>query len=196
MSSYKDWHIPLARADITLQVALDSLSESRVEQQTEPLMLKLAADSNLNASGLGIFHRTLDLHQHDCIHILLGRGLLEIDEVFTTGFSMGSVMKVKDTEQSVYAFVAKHIYPNVYKFTDQELALFKDAIRLAYISNCSALDRFNFSEWLEHPIGTIRDAVGIEEELFRAYYAVEQRKYPQSYASQRLLPEKLKVVAF
>ena len=196
MSSYKDWHIPLARADITLQVALDSLAESRVDQQAEPLMMKLAGDPGLSLPGLEIFHNTLDLHQHDCIHILLGRGLLDMDEVFTAGYTMGSVMKVKDSEQSVYAYIGKHIYPSVYKFTDQELALFKDAIRLAYISNCSPLDRFKFDEWLDHPVGTIRDAVGIEEELFLAYYAVEQRKYPQSYASQRLLPEKLKVVAF
>lgn len=196
MSSYKDWHIPLARADITLQVALDSLTESRVDQQAEPLMLKLAGDPNLNLPALEIFHNKLDLRQHDCIHILLGRGLLDMDEVFTAGFTMGSVMKVKDSEQSAYAYIAKYIYPAVYKFTDQELALFKDAIRLSYISNCSPLDQFNFGDWLDHPVGTIRDAVGIEEELFSAYYAVEQRKYPQSYASQRLLPGKLKVVAF
>lgn len=196
MDSYKDWHIPLTRADITLQMALDSLNEIRADQQDTPLMITLAGAPALSSPSLKIFHGTMDLHQHDCIHILLGRGLLDMDEVFTAGFSMGSSKKVTESEHSLYAFTAKHLYPNVYKFTDQEMALFKDAIKLSFISNCSPLEQFKFDDWLEQPVGTVRDAVGIEAELMLAYYAVEQRKYPLSIASQRLLPEKLKVVAF
>ena len=196
MNSHKDWHIPLARADITLQMALDSLNEIRADRQNTPLMIALADDPASRSPSLKIFRGIMDLHQHDCIHILLGRGLLDMDEVFTAGFAMGSSKKVTSLEHSLYAFIAKHIYPNIYKFTDQEMALFKDAIKLAYISNCSPLDQFKFDDWLEQPVGAIRDAVGIEAELILAYYAVEQRKYPLSIASQRLLPEKLKVVAF
>jgi len=197
LSSYKDWHIPFARADITLQMALDSLSEARAEAHAEsPLMVKLAEDPQLSSPTLEVFSGTMDLHQHDCIQILLGRGLQDMDEAFTAGFTMGSSKKVTDSEHSLHAFIAKHIYPSVYKFTDQETAIFKDAIKISYISNCSPLDQFKFDDWLDQPVGTIRDAVGIESELILAFYEVEKRKYPQSVASQRLLPEKLKVVAF
>ena len=196
LSSYQDWHIPFTRADITLQMALDSLSEVRREAKVDsPLMVKLAEAPMLRSSGLKIFSGQMNLYQHDCIQILLGRGLHDMDEAFTAGFAMGSSKKVTDSEHSLYAFIAKHIYPDVYKFTDHELSLFKDAIRLAYISNCSPLDKFQFDEWLDQPIGIIRDAVGIEADLILAYYGVEQRKYPQFITSQRLLPAKLKVVS-
>ena len=197
LSSYQDWHIPFARADIILQMALDSLTEARSHDSAgSPLMVKLAGDPKLSSPSLQAFGGTMDLHKHDCIQILLGRGLHDMDEVFTAGFTLGSNKKVTDSEHSLHAYIAKHIYPNVYKFTDQEIALFKDGIKLSYISNCSPLDQFKFDDWLDQPVGTIRDAVGIESELIQAYYAVEKRKYPQSIASQRLLPEKLKAVAF
>lgn len=204
LSSYQDWHIPFARADITLQMALDSLSEARAEGYVEssddrldsPLMVKLAEAQKLSSASLQVFSGTIDLFQHDCIQILLGRGLHDMDEAYTAGFTMGSSKKVTDSEHSLHAFIAKHIYPNVYKFTDQEIAIFKDAIKISYISNCSPLDQFKFDDWLDQAVGTIRDAVGIESELILAYYAVEKRKYPQSVASQRLLPEKLKVVTY
>ena len=204
LSLYHSWHIPFARADITLQMALDSISEARAAVHTElsdekldsPLMVKLANSPKLSSPSLKVFSGKMDLHQHDCIHILLGRGLLDMDEAFTAGFTMGSSKKVTESEHGLYAYIAQHIYPSVHKFTDQEIAIFKDAIKISYISNCSPLDKFNFDDWLDQPVGNIRDAVGIENELILAIYEVEKRKYPQSMASQRLLPEKLKVVAF
>ena len=196
MGSYKDWHIPFTRTDITLQMALDSLNESRTDQLDLPLMIKLAENPKFSQASMEIFHGLVDMQQHDCIHILLGRGLRIMDEAFTIGFTMGSSKKVTNSEQNLYAFITKHLYPDVYKFTNHEMAVLKDGIKLAYISYCSPLDQFNFNEWLDQPIGIIRDAVGIEDELILAYYAVEQRRYPESPASQRLLPPEKKVVAF
>lgn len=196
MNTYKDWHIPYARSEITLQQALDSLSKVRADAIESLLMFKLAGNPMLSHSGLEIFNGMLDVKQHDCIHILLGRGLLDVDAAFTAGFTLGSSKKVKRPEQSVFALIARYLTPDVYAFTEQEMALFKEGVRLAYISSCSPLDQFNFSEWLDHPLGTVRQAVGIEDELMLAYYAVEQRRYPRSLASLRLLPAEQQVVAF
>lgn len=196
MNSYKDWHIPYTQNDITLQRALQSIAAVRVGANDSLLLVKLAENPKFTRSGLEIFNGVMDVKQHDCIHILLGRGLMNIDGAFTAGFTLGSSKKVTSSEQGVYAFVAKHLTPDVHDLTEQEMAVFKEAIRIAYISGCSPLDQFDFSEWLDQPIKTVRDAVGIEDELILAYYAVEQRRNPQSLASQRLLSPEQKVVAF
>lgn len=196
MKSYKSWHIPITNPDITLKSALDSVREIRSGAEDSLLMIKLSANPVLKQSGLSVFKTDIDLLRHDCIHILLGRGLLEIDSAFTAGFTLGSSKKVTCSEPGVYAFIARHITPEVCPFSQDELAVFKEAVRLAYISGCSPLDLFNFSDWLDQPIGTVRDAAGIETELLKAYYAVEQRRYPRSPASQRLLPSEQKMVAF
>ena len=200
MTSYINWHIPLTSNDIPLQAALVSLSSVRselpgtgaIEQPDISLISKLAKTSQ---SELELF-KHIDRQQQDAIHILLGRGLHTMDDIFVTGFTLGSIKKMVKTEQSVYAFVAKYLVPDICDFNEQEMQVFKDAIRLSFISNCSPLDQFDFNDWLDQPVATIRDAVGIEEELLCAYYAIEKLRNPYNPASQRLLPQEQQVVAF
>jgi len=192
----QQWHIPFSRDDITLQMGLDSLAAIQTEQDEPPLMVQLAQNPKLQQPGSTLFFPGMDLQQHNCIHLFLGRGLLTMDEAFTIGFTMGSSKKMTSTEHSLYAFLSQYVYPDVYKFTQHELAVLKDGIKLSFISNCMPLDQFNFQEWLDEPIGKIREVVGLEPEYIEAYYAVEKRHYPDSIASQRLLPDEQKLMAF
>lgn len=196
MNSYKDWHVPITKADMTLRAALGSINVIRPGAEDSLLMIKLAANPVLKQSGLSVFKADVDLLRHDCIHIMLGRGLLDIDSAFTAGFALGSSKKVTCSEHGMYAFVARYLTPEIYPFSQNEMAIFKEGIRLSYISGCSPLDQFNFAEWFDQPLETIRDAAGIESDLLKAYYAVEQRRYPRSAASQRLLPSERKIAAF
>jgi len=181
---------------MTLQMALDSMAEVTASHDDIPMMIKLVAAVKSQLPDIGLFDPAFDVFQHDCIHILLGRGLLDLDEAFTIGFTLGSAKKKTSTEYSLYAFVSQRLYPKVYKFTEHEIAVLKDAIKLSFISNCVPLDQFDFTQWLDEPIGKVREAVGIESELIEASYAVEKRRYPHSRASARLLPEEQKLVAY
>ena len=196
LADYQQWHIPFSRDDITLQMALDSMASVTSSLNEAPLMISLLEKAQSVLPGVDLFAAGFDLFQHDCIHILLGRGLLAADEAFTIGFTLGCAKKTTNTEYSLYAFVSQRLYPNVHKFTEHEIAILKDAIRLSFISNCVALDCFDFSKWLDEPVGTIRDVVGIEADLIAASYAVEKRRYPHSLAAQRLLPDEKKLIAF
>jgi hypothetical protein len=200
VTKYHDWHIPLASKDITLEAALSDLRQARSdlskpewrEYEERALMQRF---TELDLPELVNF-KNIDANMRDCLHILLGRGLLLLDEIFVVGLTLGSIKKVIDTEQSVNALVAKHLVPNVCRFDEKEMTVFKDAIRLAFISNCSPLDKFKYMEWLDQPLAMIRDAVGIEEELLIAYYKLESRRHPNELASRRLLPPEKKIVAF
>ena len=200
MTSYINWHIPLASKDVSLRVALESLQQVRSElpgagvsdQDSPSLMDKLAGFDHAELDSF----KELDQLKQDAARILLGRGCLPMDDIFVTGFTLGSIKKMVKTEQSVYAFVAKYLVPDICDFNEQEMQVFKDAIRLSFISNCSPLDQFDFNDWLDQPVATIRDAVGVEEELLHAYYAVEKLRNPSNQACQRLLPAEQQIVAF
>ena len=196
LAVYQQWHIPFSRDDITLQMGLDSITAIQIEREDIPLMMQLAQTPKLQEPGSALFFPGMDMQRHDCIHLLLGRGLLIMDEAFSIGFTMGTSKKMTNTEHSLYAYLARYIYPDAYKFTQHELAVLKDGIKLSFISNCMPLDQFNFQEWLDEPLGKIREVVGLEPEFIEAYYAVEKRHYPHSVASQRLLPEEQKLMAF
>lgn len=185
--SYKEWHNPLARDYVTLQEAYDGMSRVGADKQEIPLMIQLVENPKYRIPGFTLFHGAVDLRQHDCIHIILGRGLLEMDEAFTIGFTMGSTKKVTTTEEHLFSLIARHLYPKVYQFGEQEIAVFRDAVRLSYISGCAALDEIEFEDYFGQPLHRIREEIGLEANLLRAYYEIEKTRYPDSPASQRLL---------
>ncbi len=185
--SWKDWHIPYGSDALTLRAARDSLTALGGRQEDVPLMVQIVENPRFDLPGFDLFHGAVDLATHDCIHILLGRGLLPMDEAFTIGFTMGSTDKVGALEERLYALISKHLYPKSYRFGEEDLRVFKDAVRLGYISDCQPLDKVDYRKLMDRPIRDVRREIGIEGDLILAYYRIEKLRYPDSRASQRLL---------
>jgi len=185
--SYKDWHIPLSHDHLNLTEAYSLLAQVKARQEEIPLMVQLVENPKYSIPGFQIFHGAVDLQQHDYIHIVLGRGLLPIDEAFTIGFTMGTTNKVSTTEEALYALVSKYFYPRVYQFNDAEISVFRDAVRLAYISDCQPLNEFDFCANAQRSLREIRGLLGVECDLLKAYFKIELARNPDSRASQRLL---------
>jgi len=186
-SSWQQWHISLAVTELTLEQALASAQSVAAGQIQIPLIVKLIENPNFHIPGIKVFNGAVDLHDHDCIHILLGRGLCPKDEAFTVGFTMGSTNLVSDLESKMYAFASKNLYPDPYRFSSDDLAVYRDAVRIGAISDCEPLDQINYKQLYDKKIGDIRRELGIEVDLLRAYYKIESRRYPDCLESQRLL---------
>jgi hypothetical protein len=184
--NYQDWHIPLHENNITLGDARKNLAQVSAIQDEIPLMVQLIENPKYKLPGITLFHGAVDLKTHDCIHIILGRGLLPIDEAFTIGFTMGSTNRISATEEQLFSFISKNLYPDIYKFSDRDLEVFKNAIRLAFISSCKPLDTLDYSSLMKLSLKNIRNKIELETDLLEAYYAIEKKRYPESLASQRL----------
>jgi hypothetical protein len=184
---WREWHVPLSAAGRTLGEAYRSLGASGLEQREVPLVVQLVENPRFDLPGIEIFSGAADLRTHDYIHILLGRGLLPKDEAFVLGFTMGSSNRVGVLEERLYTLIARYLYPTNYRFDDADVQVYGDAVRLGYVSDCRSLAEVDFEPLLERPLGAIRRELGIEEDLLRAYYAIERRRYPQAAESQRLL---------
>jgi len=185
--SWQDWHIPFSHDQITLREAKASLDVIGMKQKDVPLMIQLVENPRYNIPGFDIFHGAVDLRTHDCIHILLGRGLLPKDEAFVIGFTMGSTNRVSTLEEKLYALISKHFYPKVNRFDDEAIRIFKDATKLAYISDCEPLNRVDFDSLLDKPLREIRQAIRLESDLLLAYFRIEQARHPGAKESRRLL---------
>lgn len=184
----RDWFIPLSRDDITLREAEASLDAVRLLPEDVPFLVRLVENPALDLPFVDVFHGATDLPTHDYLHILLGRGLLPKDEAFVIGFTMGATDQVGRGEEFLYGLFAKYLYPREYRFTDEDLRVFSDAVRLGYVSDCRPdLCSTDFARLLDTPLGRVRDALGIETGLLRAYYAIEKKRYPASLESRRLL---------
>jgi hypothetical protein len=186
--SVRDWFVPVSRGGMTLREADASLDAVRMAPEEVPFLVRLVENPALDLPMLDVFHGATDLPTHDYLHIVLGRGLLAKDEAFVIGFTMGATDQVGRGEEFLYGMFAKYLYPKQYRFTDEDLRVFKDAVRLGYISDCDTrLCTTDFDRFLDTPLEAIREALGIETDLLRAYYAIEKRRYPKSRESQRLL---------
>src|SRR5262245_29310014 len=186
--AWKEWHIPFSQDQITLCAAKENLSALGAKQEEIPLMIQLVENPRYHIPGLDLFHGAVDLATHDAIHILLGRGLLPKDEAFVIGFTMGSTDQVTTIEENLYALFAKHLYPKVFQFKDEEIRIFTDATKLGFISMCRPLDKIDYSQYLDYTLRDMRQDIGLESDLILAYYRIEQKRYPNAQATQRLLP--------
>lgn len=189
-STWRDWHLPISFGNYTLKQVLDSSAHMKAQQEDIPLMVKLVENPKFDLPGFDIFHGAVNLHDHDCIHALLGRGMLSKDEAFTIGFTMGSTNRVTSAEQKLYEWAAKYLYPGPYKFDDEAIQVFKDGVHLGYVSDCQPLDQIDFNSYMDITLDSIRQRLGLETDLLLAYYNIEARRYPQDKASQRLLKKK------
>lgn len=113
--------------------------------------------------------------------------MLPKDEAFVIGFTMGSTNRVTATEEHLFALASKYFYPGPYKFTDDAIAVFKDAIRLGYISDCQPLSEIDYEQYMDLSLSDIRERIGLEVELLKAYYQIEKRRYPEDKASSRII---------
>jgi len=183
----RNWYVPLSQGERVLGEVHAELRRFALRQDDIPFLIQLVENPKYDLPGFTLFHGAADLWVHDQIHILLGRGLLAKDEAFVIGYTMGTTARVGETEEWLYGLFAKYLYPREYRFTEQDYEVFRDAVRLGFISRCHALAQADFHPLQQLTIRQARERLNIEEDLLRAYYAIEARRFPESYESARLL---------
>lgn len=185
--TWREWFLPIECDNFLLKDVLASAEHIAADQTDIPLIIQMIENPKFDIPGVNLFNGAVDLHDHDCIHALLGRGLLPHDEAFTIGFTMGSTNRMTTAESKLYTLAAKYLYPGPYKFQDDDIQVFKDAVHLGYVSDCQPLDAINYKGYLDMSLKQAREAIGIETDLLSAYYRIEKKRYPNAIESQRLL---------
>lgn len=177
-----NWHHPLSKGSNNLKTVLDGMKEFKLAQDDVPLIIKLTENPKYFTSKL--FTGAVDLFSHDCIHVLLGRGLLPKDEAFVIGYTMGSGKKMSRWRRNLFLWICKYLYPEGYKFTEEERYIFYSGVMAG--SRCSAdLSKVQFDKLQNMKIDYIRKLLGIDKELLKCYYCTEKRLF-DGKESQRL----------
>jgi hypothetical protein len=182
-----DWHIPLrSRKRWTLRGATETMEGFKLDQSDVPLIIKLVENPKYD---IGLFAGNVDLKTHDCIHVLLGRGLLPKDEAFVIGYTMGSTKKMPRWRRNLFMFCSKHLYPEGYRFGEEERFVFNMGVALGSVNqvDLSVAGKHLSTIWLDLPVTFLRKSFYIDTELLKSYYRIEKKLFPNSAESQRLL---------
>ena len=171
------------KGDKKLKTFIKEMELFKLSQQDIPLIIKITENPDYRTSKL--FTGAVDLFTHDCIHILLGRGLLLKDEAFVIGYTMGSAKKMARWRRNLFMFFSKYLYPKGYRFGEEERFIFNMAVLAG--SLCSLdLSKVNFEELLDLRISEIRRDLRISYDVIKHCYNLEKKCF-NSIESRRLL---------
>lgn len=177
------WHIPLSNNKITLREGLKTMESFKLRQDDIPFSIQLTENPKYD---IGLFPGYVTLQNHDTIHILLGRGVLLKDEAFVIGFTMGSTKKLNTLRERIFLLITRYLYPDGYRFYEDERKIFKSAVEIAKCMKVEDLSKLDFTKYLNYNIETIRQEVGIDTDKLRKVYALEKIMYTDPEC-QRLL---------
>jgi hypothetical protein len=162
---------------------LDGMGDWKLRPKDVPLIIRLVENPKYD---VGLFAGNVGLFSHDCIHVVLGRGLLPKDEAFVIGFTMGSTKKMFRWRKSLFMFCAKHLYPEGYKFCEEERLVFNIALEAG--KRCPIdLSEFDFKKYKYHSLDGLRSKLGIDKNFLRCCYEFEKKCFPNSRESQRVI---------
>jgi hypothetical protein len=177
------WHPKLSSSRRKLKSILGEMEPFKLRQENIPLIIKLTENPNYKTSNL--FSGAVDLFTHDCIHVMLGRGLLLKDEAFVIGYTMGSTKNMTRWKRNLFMFVSKYFYPKGYRFGEEERFVFNMGVMAGSLCPTD-LSKINFEKYLGKQIGTIRKELKIDTSFLRKYYALEKKCFSDP-ESQRLI---------
>ena len=170
------------RGNKKLKTLLKEMEPFALNPKDVPLIIRLIENPKYD---IGLFSGSTTLGAHDCIHILLGRGLLLKDEAFVIGYTMGSTKKMKRWRRNLFMFISKYLYPKGYKFGENERFIYNLGVVAG--SKCPTdLSEVDFTEFLDLTLPKIRSKLGIDKDFLKHCYAIEKKSF-KDIESQRLL---------
>jgi hypothetical protein len=122
----------------------------------------------------------INLFGHDCVHILLGRGMTQRAEAFVVGFTMGSATANPTLRVWMFPWLASFAYRGVYRFGRSERAVFSLGVECARSMRCKDLSAIRFEELLSMDVKKARDICGIDERILRQFADSERQLFSET----------------
>lgn len=131
----------------------------------------------------------ISLARHDCIHVLLGRGLHVQDEAFVIGATMGAASDISESAVDLFIEVSTTLYPEHWRFKQEHIASYRLGIGYA-VDNLPNTDLhlipLEAAPWQSMTVRAARRQLGIVKEELRAYFRKAELLVPGTRASLRL----------
>ena len=178
--NYADWNPGLDNGNKTLNLAMKTMPAN--EQADISKIVKLLENP---ASPLAL-PGAISLERHDCIHALLGRGLLPQDEAFVIGFTMGTSKYIGGFAESLFKKASRYLYPKPYKFSKEHLVAFELGLRYGKVCKAEEIYEFPFEHFMDQKISVIRKKLGISVTELKQLYRAERILLPGTRVSKRL----------
>ena len=145
-----------AIANITLKSVYQ---EMNLDNQSDiPLIIRLLE----NPSSPIALPGKISLHNHDCLHIILGLGVSAAEEAFLIGFTMGNDDRTKIWHVRLFKFIARFVYPLQYRFNHQHLNIFDLGFEYGKTLKYRNLNQIEIDRFYDLTIQELRELFDID----------------------------------
>lgn len=128
----------------------------------------------------------VSLPRHDVIHLLLGRGLLDQDEAFVVGFTMGNSSEFRDADGLVMRQALEHWYPEPFRIFGNKLDVFDLGVQAGKTTGLPDISLTPLEDLRNRTLGKARLDLRLCVETLRKFYVLERSIIPWSIESGRL----------
>ncbi len=180
---WDEWNPGLDTDDMTVAEVLASMPAAEAEDVPEVIKKYENPESPDALPG------SISLERHDCIHVILGRGLHVQDEAYVIGVTMGAASDFTCEDMETFIRVSTQEYPKHWRFEEEHIASYR--LGVGYASEHLKgkdlhLIPLESPEWMNKTVREIRKHFGLVKEEMRAYYRKEALLSPGSRATNRL----------
>lgn len=181
--SWEEWSPGLDTDDMTLADVLATMPAANADEVPEIIRKYENPESPDALPG------AITLARHDCIHVLLGRGLHVQDEAFIIGATMGAASDITDDVVDFFIKVSTQDYPKHWRFEEAHIASYRLGVGFA-VDNLTNKDLhlipLEEEPWQSMTVREARKALGIVKEELRAYFRKASLLVPGTPATRRL----------
>ena len=181
--NWDEWNPGLDTDDMTLREVLATMPAANADEVPEIIRKYENPESPDALPG------AITLARHDCIHVLLGRGLHVQDEAFIIGATMGAASDITDAAVDTFIRVSTLEYPKHWRFEEEHIASYRLGVGFA-IDNMPGKDLhlipMEEEPWQSKTVREARRDLGIVKEELRAYFRKAELLVPGTKATRRL----------
>lgn len=181
--TWEEWNPGLDTDDMSIAQVLATLPAANAEDVPE--IIKRYENPESPEALPGAIH----LNRHDCIHVLLGRGLHVQDEAFIIGVTMGAASDINQDYIDTFIRVSTQDYPKHWRFEEAHIASYLLGVGYAQdnIRNKDLhLIPLEQDPWQSMTVKDARKALGMSKHELRAYYRKAALLVPGTPATRRL----------
>lgn len=181
--SWDEWNPGLDTDSMTIAEVLASMPAAHADDV--PAIIKKYE----NPESPDALPGAITLARHDCIHVLLGRGLYVQDEAFVIGATMGAASGITGDIVEFFVKVSTTEYPKHWRFEAEHIPSYRLGIGFA-LDNLKGKDLhlipLEEEPWQSKTVRDARRELGIVKEELRAYFRKAELLVPGTRATRRL----------
>ncbi|MFK7941754.1 MAG: hypothetical protein AB8B85_02390 [Paracoccaceae bacterium] len=180
---WNEWSPGLDTDDMTIRQVLATMPRSDPNDVPDIVRHYENPESPARLPG------AISLDRHDCLHVILGRGLHVQDEAFIIGVTMGADKEITAELVDLFIRVSTTEYPEAWRFQPEHIASYRLGIGFAedMLSGTDLhLRPFEEPPLFDTKVSDIRRELGLVKAEMRAYFRAEEILVPGSRATRRL----------